>query len=317
MTWYILSFIFAFLVLARASNFLVKSLTGLARFFKISEYMVAFVFMSLITSLPELFVGISSAINNIPEFSLGNILGANLLKITLMMGFIVFLGGGLRIDSKISRRNFWVISVFAFLPLLLGIDGLISRGDGCILLIAFLFYLLRLKRDREYFTKTINHHKKNHSVQSVFKQFSRSFWGIVLLMLSSYVIVWSGKYLAQEINLSLLSFGILFVAVGTSLPELVFGIRAKMMKHHSMAIGNALGSIAFNSMLVIGLVALIEPITVSFTVSLFSVVSFSILAFIFFNAFVFSKSVVTRKEGLVLLSIYVMFLIFEYLVYLY
>ncbi|MBU1179174.1 sodium:calcium antiporter [Patescibacteria group bacterium] len=321
MFFYVLIFIASFLVLAWSSGFLVKSLTSLARFFSMSEYVMSFIFMSFITSLPELFVGFSSAANDIPEFSFGNVLGANLLKITLMMGLIVVLGNGLHISSKISKRNFWIISGFAFLPLLLAADGVLSGWDGLALLLAFTFYIVRLRREREYFTKTtaiLNgnsfavNHRRHHSILNIFEHLSRSFIGLFLLIISSCAIVWSGKYLAEGINLSFLSFGILFVAVGTSLPELIFGVRARMLKHGSMAIGNALGSIAFNSMFVLGLVSIMNPIRLVFSASLVSVVGFSVVAFLFFNGFVFSKSFISRKEGIVLLFIYASFLVFEY-----
>ena len=167
MTWHLIVFIVSFFVLAKSSAYLVKSLTSLARFFRLSEYLVAFLFMSIARSIPELFVGISSAVKNIPEFSLGNVLGANLINITLMIGLVVFLGNGLRVDSKISRRNFWIISGFAFLPLLLAGDGVISRGDGGVLLLAFVFYLLRMQKEKEYFSKTINHVPRSQELRQV------------------------------------------------------------------------------------------------------------------------------------------------------
>lgn len=313
---YIVIFAISFLALARSSSFLVKSLTGLARFFKISEYAVAFIFMSMATSIPELFVGISSALKGIPEFSMGNILGANLINITLVLGLVIFLGKGLRVQSKISRRNFWIISAFAFLPLFLASDGVLSRGDGIVLLLAFAFYLLRLKKEKEYFKKTVNHtnnHKLQHNIKAL-KHLYSFFIGIALLIVSSYLIVWSGENLAEGMNLGVLSFGIIFVALGTALPELAFGVRAKMLKHGSMAVGNSLGSIAFNSTLIIGIVSLINPIEISYSLSLLAVALFLFIALLLFNAFVYSRSFISRKEGIALLFLYVLFLVFEYFV---
>jgi cation:H+ antiporter len=129
--------------------------------------------------------------------------------------------------------------------------------------------------------------------------------------------VWSGQAISEKIGISILSFSIIFAALGTSLPELAFGIRARMLKHDSMAVGNSLGSNAFNSTLIIGLVSLVRPIRLDFSLDLIVAALFLFLGFIFFNIFVYSKSFISRKEGAVLIGIYILFLIlggFKYLV---
>ncbi len=312
---YILIFVVAFIVLARSSDFLVRSLTGLAKFFKISEYMVAFIFMSMATSVPELFVGLSSAVKNIPQFSLGTVLGSNLINITLILGLTIIFGKGLKVESKISRRNFWLIFMLSFFPIMLGSDGLISRGDGLLLILLFVFYITQLTKEREYFTKKVNDFPRKKMASQVFKHFSYLFAGVALLILSSIAIVWSGEIIAKSVAISILSFGIIFVALGTSVPEIVFGIRARMLGHDSMAVGNALGSNAFNATLIVGLTSLINPISVTLSANLISVAIFLFFAFILFNFFVYSREFLSRKEGLVLILIYVLFLVFEYYEY--
>jgi cation:H+ antiporter len=316
MIFYILVFIVAFIVLARSSDFLIRSLTGLARLFSLSEYTIAFIFMSMATSVPELFVGLSSAVKNIPEFSLGTVLGSNLVNITLVLGLIVFLGKGLSVESKISRRNFWIISGLSFVPFLLAVDGVISRGDGIILLLLFVFYISQLRKEKEYFTKTVNDIRPKE-VAKTFNHLFYFFAGVGFLILSSFAMVWSGQAISEKIGISILSFSIIFAALGTSLPELAFGIRARMLKHDSMAVGNSLGSNAFNSTLIIGLVSLVRPIRLDFSLDLIVAALFLFLGFIFFNIFVYSKSFISRKEGAVLIGIYILFLIlggFKYLV---
>ncbi|MBU1159678.1 hypothetical protein KKD04_00660, partial [Patescibacteria group bacterium] len=105
--FYIAIFLLSFCFLVRAGSDLVRSLTRLARFLQISEYILAFVLMSFATTIPELFVGISSAIEEVPRLSLGNIIGANFINITLVIGIVAFLNKGIKIESKISQKNFW------------------------------------------------------------------------------------------------------------------------------------------------------------------------------------------------------------------
>ncbi len=310
-------FLVSFLLLAKAGNILVKSITGMARFFRLSEYVIAFVLMSFATSVPELFIGLSSAVEGVSNMSLGNIIGANFINITLVIGVIAFFSNGIRVESKISHRNFCLIFFIAFLPIFLAMDGVISRGDGFVLILSFVIYIIRLIGEREYFTKVLNEVQMNFRALGRFlRAMSRFLIGVLVLLASSALLVWAGKGLASGINMSVLSFGIIFIALGTALPELVFGIRASALKHGEMGMGNALGSIAFNSAFIIGLVSLISPIAVRGGQSFFITGSFLFAAFLLFNLFIYTRSAVSRKESVILILLYFAFLAVQYALHL-
>ncbi len=313
MIGYITLFIISLVLMARAGGTLVRCITRMARFFRLSEFVVAFIVMSFATSVPEFFIGISSAVGGVPNLSLGNIIGANFLNVTLVIGIIAFLGKGIRVESKISHQNFLLIFFLAFLPIFLALDGIISRGDGVVLVFSFFLYIYRLVGEREYFTKIINDVAINFkTLGGFFKSMNRFFLGVLVLVLSSALLVWTGKKLAMGINMNLLSFGVIFMALGTALPELVFGARASSLKHANMGIGNALGSIAFNSLFIVGAVSLISPIAVQNNSSFFIVAIFLFSALLLFNVFIYSRSAISRKESLVLIFLYVFFLAIEY-----
>jgi len=307
-------FISSFIILSFAGSLLVRSMTRISELFGISEYLVAFLLMSVATSIPELFIGLSSVIQDTPGLSLGNILGTNFLTITLIIGVVAIASNGIKIDSKISRQNFFVIFFIAFLPILLGTDGIISRGDGLLLLVVFGIYMWRLISEKEYFTKRVEEIKFNIAhILGAFKDFKRFFIGVALLIASSLTIVWSSKAIVEYIDFSFLAFGILFIALGTSLPELIFGIKAAFMKHSSMTLGNSLGSIAFNASFIIGIISILDPIETDFTNSMFIVSLFLFISFLLFHFFSYSQSSISRKEGVVLLLLYLIFLVFEIL----
>lgn len=310
MIFYILIFIISFVFLAKSGGLLVRSLTHLARLFNISEFSIAFILMSFATSIPELFVGISSGISGIPNFSFGNILGANLINITLIIGLIAIFNNGLSIGSKISQKNFRIVFLIAFLPILLAIDGVISRWDGLILLLSFIVYIIQLIGEKEYFSKVLNGIRFNfETFNKTFKNLGLLFLGTLILLASSVILVWSGKILAGAFEIGILLFGIIFVALGTTLPELAFGVRATMLKHESMAIGNSIGSVAFNSAFIVGVVSLLKPIYIQ-NISSFLVVSiFLFLGLLLFNVFVYTKSRISRRESAILIMIYLLFLL--------
>jgi len=250
----IIVFVISFIILSYAGSLLVRSLTHISKILGLSEYIIAFVLMSIATSIPELFIGISSVAQGIPNLSLGNVIGTNLLTLTLIIGTIAIISNGIKIDSKISRQNFFLIFFIAFLPILLGTDGIISRGDSILLLFSFGIYIWRLIGEKEYFTKRIEEIEFSlSSILGTFKSFPVLFTGLGLLIASSFSIVWSSKAIIGHMDISFLTFGILFIALATSLPEMVFGIKATFMNHGSMSLGNSLGSIAFNATFIIGI----------------------------------------------------------------
>lgn len=310
----IVIFTASFILLSYAGSLLVRSLTRISEVLGLSEYIVAFVLMSIATSIPELFISLSSIAQGIPDLSLGNVLGTNLLTLTIIIGVIAIASNGIKVDSKISHQNFFLIFFIAFLPVLLGTDGIISRGDGILLLLAFAVYVWRLLGEKEYFTKRIEEYEFSlASILETFKNFRQFFIGIALLVVSSALIVWSSKGIVENINITFLAFGILFIALGTSLPELIFGIKAAAMKHESMTLGNSLGSIAFNATFIVGITAVISPLKTDFGNGMFFVSVFLFLAFLFFNFFSYTKSGISRKEGVVLVLLYLVFLFFEIL----
>jgi len=312
---YILIFIGSFFLIARSGAILVNSLTYLSRLLGLSEYTIAFILMSFATSIPEFFIGISSTIQGVPSLSFGNIIGANIINVLIVIGAVAIFSKEIKIENKISRENFWLISFLAFLPILLVSDGIISRGDGFVLVLAFLIYIWKLMGEKEYFSKILSGIKfSNENVVKTFNHSWRFFLGVFLLMISSFLLVWSGKIIATDINLPLVLFGLIFISLGTALPELAFGIKASFMDHSSMTLGNALGSIAFTATFIVGVMSLIRPIyfvpEFRFTIA----VVFLFIGFVLFNFFAYSRSIISRREGFVLILVYVAFLTTQYLV---
>src|SRR3989338_1987070 len=118
--------IFSFWLVVKSSIILVKSLINLARFFKISEYSLAFIIMGFTTSLPELSIAIQSAIQKINEISLGNIIGANITDILLIIGLTVLIKNGLKLEKETFSDGWLILALISFI-FILGIDGSISK----------------------------------------------------------------------------------------------------------------------------------------------------------------------------------------------
>jgi len=145
------------------------------------------------------------------------------------------------------------------------------------------------------------------------KELGWLFLGVALLLFSADMIVRIASKMALALNLPLLLIGLFLVAVGTSLPELAFELRAVREKEPGMVFGDLLGSVVANGTLIIGLVALIAPIRIrAFNEYLLATMAF-VLLFGLFYLFIRTKRKLERWEGAVLLGVYLLFILLEFL----
>lgn len=300
-------FIFFALILIASGGFLIKSLLKISSFLRLTEFVVAFVIMAISTSIPELFVGINSAIIGKPSIALGTVIGSNIADLTLVIGVVILLSKGIKIKSKFIRRDSIWMFAFALLPILLMLIGSsISRIDGVILLtafFAFVFFMIRQKREFE--AKVENNVKR----WEIFGNFFIFIISLLALFFSSDQLVKYGSNLAIDLMMPPIFVGLFFIALGTSLPELVFESRAALAKHPQLALGDMIGSVVANSSLVLGVTALIMPITADIYLFLTSAAFMLVICFLF-SAFVYGSKI-SWMHGIALIFFYVLFLVIE------
>jgi len=287
----------------------------MARFLGWREFVVAFFMIAFAASIPNLFVGISSALHKIPQLSFGEVVGGNVIDLTLAVALAALIAKGLPAESRVVQTSSIFTIAIAVLPLLLILDGLLGRGDGIILILAFFFYLFWLFSKKERFTKIYNTPKipilKEFKI--FIKDLGRVILGIMILLLAAEGIVRSVSFIAQSLNLSIALIGILIVGLGNALPETYFAIASARKGQTWMILGNLMGSVIVPATLVLGIVALICPIEIldfsPFAIARF----FLIISALFFLFFVRTGKKITKKEALFLLGIYILFVTAEIL----
>ncbi|HAM95666.1 MAG: K+-dependent Na+/Ca+ exchanger protein [Candidatus Azambacteria bacterium GW2011_GWB2_46_37] len=310
---YFLILLISFFILVKSGSLLVRTLFLISRFLGIGEFTLAFILMSFATSLPELFVGIESALSAKPTLSLGNILGANIINMTLALGFVTAISGGFALKSETAKRDIWSIWLISILPIILLTDLTLSRIDGIILLIVFFFYARHLLKEKVY--AALNNVNQNAVTFKLFiKDVFLFIFGIILLFASSWAVVFSASQIASQLTLPLFVVGIFLLAFGTTLPETVFGLRSILTKHEDMALGNVLGSVAVNSTLILGIVSLIHPIQVQDAPSFLYASLFMIFAFLPLIFLIRTRERLTMSHGLLLMFFYVIFVIGEIII---
>lgn len=317
MILYLLLFLFSGVLLLWSANWLVGSVTHIARYLHWREFVIAFFVMAIVSSLPNLFIGITSALQDVPELSFGDIVGNSVVDLTLVAALAVLLGKKLQANSPLIQKSALFTLAIALLPLLLILDKELGRGDGAALLLAFVFYSVWLLSKRKEYGAAFNH-SNDAQAQNNFSRF-RAFLqsigkivtGIVLLLVSAQGVVASSLFFASEFQVPLAMIGIIVLGLGSALPEIYFTIAAARKGNSKLILGNLMGAVIVMATLVLGIVALLEPIRVPHFSS-FAIARFFLFASAFFF-FVFLRSgrTISRKEAAFLILLYIAFILAE------
>ncbi len=315
MIWlYILIFIISCVLLYFASSWLIKGLMRMAKFLGWREFVVAFFIIAFAGTLPNLFIGINSVIRKIPQLSFGDIVGGNMVDLTLAIGLAVLIGGAsLPAKSKTVQTSAIFTVIIAVLPLILILDGILGRVDGLILLFAFTLYIFWLFSKEERFKKIYDSDKEKpiRKFRNFLKDLGKIILALILLLVAAEGIVRSAHSLSEDLNIALPIIGILIVGLGNALPETCFAIISARKRQTWMILGNLMGSIIIPATLVLGIVALLYPIEIA-DFSPFAIARiFLVISALFFFIIIRTGQRITKKEAIVLVGVYILFVLSE------
>jgi len=318
MLWlYILIFLICCTLLYFSAEWVIGGLTRISRFLGWREFVVAFFVMAIAASLPNLFVGITSALHKIPQLSFGDVAGNNLVALTLAMALAVFFAGGsIPAESRTVQTTSIFTIIAAILPLLLILDGVLGKGDGIVLVLCFLAYIFWLFSKKERFTRVYDEHKPpiTKGFSRLLEDLGKVILGAIFLVLAAQGIVSSAQFFAKNFNVSITLIGVLIIGLGSALPEIYFAIASAKKGETWMILGNLMGAVIVPATLVLGIVALICPIKIVNFSPLVIARFFLIISAFFFFFFVRTDSKITEKEGFFLFLIYISFLITEIII---
>ncbi len=304
-------FIGALFILVVGSSYMVQYISKIATYLRISEFIISFVLVGMSTSIPELFVGITSALGGTPQLSLGNLIGANINDLTIVMGIPILLARGIPVTTKAARQDIYYMLVIAALPLaLMSLGNELSRWDGVILVAVFFVYIHKILQQQRFYHKVLEQHLTRKEVVVDLLLFFVSF-GFVIL--GAHFAVKHAVLMSSHLGMPLIMVGLIVLALGTTLPELMFGIRSVRQGHPEMALGDSIGSVVVNSSLILGIVAIIHPIKEEIFHYFTGWVFLLLVCFIFLT-FIKGSNRLTWREGVALILLYCFFLMMEFYV---
>ncbi len=316
MVWYFVVFVFIFscFLLSWMGSRLVKSLVQIARYLHWREFIIAFFIIAFAASLPNLFVDLNASFHGIPQLAFGDIIGGNLIDLTLVLAIAVFFSKkGLSTESEMVQKSAIFTTIIAILPLFLVWDGKLDRIDGIILILSFILYSWWLFSKKERFRKTYRGNIKNPI--KGFKSFLISLATVIILLMLilmvSQVVVSSAQFFSDKLGISLSLVGILIVSLGNCFPEAYFSIISARKEENWLVLGDLMGSVIVCATLILGIIALVSPFEIKDFSPFLTARVFLIAAAVFSLIFIRTGRKITKKEGLILLFIYIIFLLIE------
>lgn len=312
--------IVGFICLIKGADIFVNGSSSLARNFHVPSLIIGLTIVALGTSAPELAVSTSAAFQGSNEIALSNVVGSNIFNLLCVLGICAIIcplpvdTGALKRDFPFSIVTTGMLLIITCGPVLMGghIVGLrsdqkagaVTRMLGMLLILLFLGYICFLV----YSAKKHSTEDSADEKVPVWKCILLIFIGLVLIIAGGQAVVYGAKEIAKIAGMTETLIGLTIVAVGTSLPELVTSIVAAKKGETGLAIGNVIGSNIFNLLFILGISALIHPISVNAA----SMYDMAILLFVSILTFFFSLSSkrIARAEGIIMVILYIADVIF-------
>lgn len=262
---------FGFLLLIKGADFLVEGASDVARKFHIPQIIIGLTIVSIGTSMPELFVSITSALEGHSDMALGNVIGSNLCNLLLILGLsTVIMPVTFQRETRLIETPICLVITMIF-SIICNTDLMIYKGEAIILIvlfIMFIMYTIFMAKNGEKFDSKEDVKKSPKEDISVAKSIVNILIGIIALKVGGDFTVDNAVVVAQRFNITEKVISLTILAIGTSLPELVTSVTASIKGNSDIAIGNIIGSNIFNMLLITGISALITPISYNISYNL-------------------------------------------------
>jgi cation:H+ antiporter len=314
----VVALIAAFAVLAKSAELFVDSSISIATRFNVPKMIIGIVLVSMGTTAPELTVSLVSSLKGQPEMALGNAIGSVICDDGLALPLCVLTAGGvIAIAPHVLKVSciYLVIIQIVFCTFVLR-DATLDRVEGIILVTIFVVYISQLlysSRKKNDDTETLDPQHHDHSKDSMIKLSILFMISLAALIFASDIIVSSATTIARGLNIPEFIIAVTMVALGTSVPEIATCITAARRGEGDLAVGNILGADVLNICWVAGASAIANDLTVHpprqahlMILSMVIIVSTMLIMLRWGHS-------LTRRKGLVLLAMYVVYLVASFL----
>lgn len=304
----IILFIFAFFLLWLGSGFIITSVSNLSYRLKVSSFLISFFVLGILTSLPELAVGLTAVTSGRPSIFVGNLLGGIPVIFLFIIPFLAILGRGIKLNHKLNQENIFLSLILSIAPFFVVIDEEVTTLEGAALILLYMIivYVLQKRNNLMSSRNTKLLKFKRYSLLDV----GKVLLGTAIVLITSNFIVDKTLYFSEIYNIAPFYISLVVLSIGTNLPELTIAMRSIVSGKKEIAFGDYLGSASANAFL-FGLFTMISSEPVVQADGFF--LTFIIIAAGLFLTYYFAstKRTISVKEGMVLMLIYFIFILVE------
>ena len=316
--------VFGLLLLLAGGTTLVRGASGIANQYGVSPLIVGLTVVSFGTSAPELVVNIIGAVRHETDLAFGNVVGSNLANLGLVLCTAAMIKPP-AIQGQIVRRELpllllgtTVLLVMTLDQALLGSQPVITRSDGLVLLLLFTIFIyisisdVVVQRQDPLIENMI---EIRGMLPARIASSLNTDWvyvgiGIFCLGLGGHLTITRGVEFAQIIGLSPVVVGMIVVAIGTSLPELVTSIIAAIKNEPDLCVGNVIGSNLFNSLFVLPISAMITPLPIP-AGGIFDILLTLVFTAVLLGVFLYGRATMDRRTAVAMFLAYLGYMIFR------
>jgi cation:H+ antiporter len=294
------------------AELLIRSGASLALRFGLPIMIIGLIVLGFGTGTPELFVSIQATLIGKGDIAIGNVIGSNIANGALILG-VSAISNPIKIQSTLVKQDLPIMLFTSIVfSILLLTHPVLDRSIGvCFIagLIAYSYFSILLAKEENELIEKEKEEIKHYKMRFLSLELLVLFIGFVLLFFGGKFFLDGSITIAKIFNISDAVIGVTIIALGTSLPELAVSLIASRKKHGDVSIGNVVGSNIFNILGIIGFITLFNPIEVK-GITIFQNLFMTGLAFVMW--FIARTNwLITRKEGVILLASYFVFILYN------
>jgi cation:H+ antiporter len=277
-----------------------SSLVHISRKMHVNPFVTGFIVLAIASSLPEISVAVNSAIQGVPDLALGNLFGATIFLLTFVIGSLAIKRKEIVFNGVFGKTQVIWAMLLVFMAIAMITDGNLTAIEGLLLILFYLCFAA-------YIIRLTYKHTPEHKVtvltdRQFYDSFIKSIIGVIMLIVFSNLVVHSSINLATSLGISETIIGIVFLGIGTNLPEIVIMLTSNGGSENKLAAGDIIGSAVVN-IPTLGVIGVLLP----HVIEGFSV----LLPAVLFAYFASTGKKLTAREGVVLVALFLIFITYQ------
>jgi len=292
-------------ILYKSADLIVYGISDYAKKLGLSDAIIGLVVVAMAASAPEIISSLTGFLAGSGSVGFGAILGSNMVHVGFALGILALVGKKLELEPNIFTKQKMFMWAVLMLPFLLSLDGILSRADGVVLVVAFGLYVARLW----HMEGTLGKLKENVKLKSIWRDVFIFLGAFAALLLAGRWLVFTSINIAAYFQLPAYFIALTIIGVGTTIPDMAIELRSLFRKKATIGLGDLLGSLMIELVLFFGVLSIVQPLVIDIKIVLNALLFLA--GSITFIMLLMRGKEINWKHGLVLLGFYAAFMLIE------